>query len=41
MCSIWGKYVRKMDVGNNLLHRQKAMTVVIAPIEDEANNRDG
>jgi len=35
------KMLEKMGVGNNFLHRQKAMTAIVAPIKDEANNRDG
>jgi len=28
-------------MGDNFLHRQKAITAAISPIEYEANNRDG
>jgi len=41
MCSILGKNERKMGKANNCLHRRKTMMAFIAPINGEANNKDG
>jgi hypothetical protein len=39
MCSIWGKIRRKNGAGNNHSYKSIAMPAVIAPIEDQLNNR--